>query len=318
MAQVGGGQMILKKLISVSFILLAIAVTQDHSGYAGSFLQNGPDARSIAMGNSLTASKNLNIPSYFNPAGVASISSKRASFSHQLLSLDRRQSIVSLSTPLPPIGGISVGWIGGGVNNIDGRDLTGRQTEQLKASENIFFISFGIAPIKHLMIGGSVKLLQNQLPNIDSTLTGNGVGFDFGVLYDINKNFSIGFAVKNINSAYSWSNKFSQELGLSYKDKFPIQLRFGSEYRVNSLIWASDIGAYFNNSNFVDYDYRIGAEYIFLDNYFFRAGYRKNKFAFGVGLKYSQYNNFISLIDYTIVIEPVTSPTHVISYAINF
>ena len=290
---------------------------QDHAGYAGNFFNNGTDARSIAMGNALTAGTNSSFPAYFNPAGVASTSNRKLLFTNQFLSLDRSQSIISFTAPLPPIGGISVGWIRAGVNDIDGRDLVGNHTDNLSASENAFLISFGIALAKHIQLGGTVKILQNQLPNIDGNINGNGVGFDFGVIYNINTNINFALVVKDINSAYQWSNKLTDDLGRVYKDKFPIQIRSGVQYKINSLIVVGDIGSYITDSELLDLDYRIGTEYSF-NNYFFRTGYRNDRLSFGAGLMYKQFDKFSSLIDYAVVIEPVASLAHIISYAIIF
>ena len=307
-----------QKIITLSLILIAFIVGQDYSGYAGNYFHNGTDARSIAMGNGLTAGTDLSFPAYFNPAGVASASNRKLLFTHQFLSLDRRQSIISFTTPLPPIGGISVGWIGAGVNGIDGRGLAGIHTDELSATENAFLISFGIAPIQHLQFGGTVKILQNQLPNIDGNIIGKGVGFDFGAHYNFNANINFAFVIKNINSAYQWSNKLTDDLGRVYKDKFPIQIRSGIQYKISSLIIVGDVGSYFVDNELLGLDYRIGTEYIYNSSYYFRAGYRNDRPAFGVGFKYHQFDKFTSLIDYALVIEPVARLTHVISYAINF
>lgn len=306
-----------KNNIIIFLILLTFITAQDYSGFAGNYFHNGTDARSIAMGNALTAGTGLNFPAYFNPAGVASVSNRKLLFTHQFLSLDRRQSVISFTTPLPPIGGISIGWIGTGVNNIDGRDLAGVHTDDLAATENAFLISFGIAPIQHLQFGGTLKILQNQLPNIDGNIVGNGVGFDFGVLYNFNDNLNFAIVAKNINAGYQWSNKLTDDLGRIYKDQFPLQIRAGVQYKINSIIIVGDLGTYFSGNDYLGLDYRIGTEYIY-NNYFLRAGYRNDRLAFGVGFKYHQFDKFTSLLDYAVVVEPVAGLTHVISYAINF
>jgi len=307
-----------KTISLLLLILTSFTIAQDYSGYAGNYLQNGIDAKSIAMGNALTAGTDLNYPAYFNPAGVASVSNKKLLFTHQFLSLDRRQSVISFTTPLPPIGGISVGWIGAGVNDIDGRDLSGRHTEKLNASENAFLISFGLAPVKQLQFGGTVKIMQNQLPNVDSTIVGKGVGFDFGVAYNFNDNLNFAFVIKNIRSGYQWSNKLTDDLGRVYKDKFPIQIRTGVQYRMKSMVIVGDVGSHITDNKILDFDYKIGAEYTYKNNYHFRTGFRNDRISFGVGFKYLKFDKFTSLIDFATVVEPVAGLTHIISYAVNF
>ena len=309
--------MMSKIYITLFLILTTFITAQDYSGFAGNYFHNGTDARSIAMGNALTAGTDLNYPAYFNPAGVASVSNRKLLFTHQFLSLDRRQSVISFTTPLPPVGGISVGWIGAGVNSIDGRDLAGVHTDDLSTNENVFLISFGIAPIQHLQFGGTLKILQNQLPNNDGNIIGNGVGFDFGVLYNFDDNLNLAIVAKNINASYQWSNKLTDDLGRTYKDQFPLQIRSGVQYKINSIIIVGDLGTYFSGKDYLGLDYRIGTEYIY-NNYYLRAGYRNDRMSFGVGFKYRQFDKFTSLLDYAVVVEPVAGLTHVISYAINF
>ncbi len=307
-----------KNNITLFLILTTFITAQDYSGYAGNYFHNGTDARSIAMGNALSAGTDLNYPAYLNPAGVASVSNKKLLFTHQFLSLDRRQSVISFTTPLPPVGGISIGWISAGVNGIDGRNLAGVHTNDLNATEDAFLISFGIAPVQHLQFGGTLKILQNQLPNIDGNIIGKGVGFDFGILYNFKANINFAFVIKNINSAYQWSNKLTDDLGRIYKDQFPIQIRTGVQYKINSIIIVGDIGSYLADNELLGLDYRIGTEYTYNNSYFLRTGYRNDRLAFGIGFKYHQFNKFTSLIDYAFVIEPVAGLVHVISYAINF
>lgn len=307
-----------KKNITLFLILTTFIIAQDYSGLAGNYFHNGIGARSIAMGNALTAGTELYYPAYFNPAAVASASNKKLLITHQFLSLDRRLSVISFTTPLPPVGGISIGWIGVGVKDIDGRNLAGVHTDDLYATENAFLISFGIVPIQQLQFGGTLKILQNQLPNIDGNIIGKGVGFDFGILYNFNANLNFAFVVKNINSAYHWSNELTDDLGRNYKDKFPLQFITGVQYKINTIIIVGDVGSYLAENELLGLDYRIGTEYTYNNNFSLRTGYRNNRLAFGVGFKYDQFDKFTSLIDYAIVIEPVTSLTHVISYAINF
>ena len=183
------------KKVLYPILVLSFLFAQDHAGYSGNFLENGINARSIALGSAFTASSEVQFPAYFNPASTANVDAKKLQFSHQFLTLDRRQSAIGVALPLPPIGGISVGWVGSGVSDIQSRDLAGNKGEVLSASEDVFLISFGVAPTQKIMIGGSVKLLNNKLPNLSGNISGTGIGFDFGAIYLLKQNLNIGFPV---------------------------------------------------------------------------------------------------------------------------
>jgi len=308
----------IRNILLILILAMSFLFSQDFAGYAGSHFRNGPDARSIAMGNALSAGTDLNYPAYFNPAGVATAKGRKVLFAHQFMTLDRRQSLISFTTPLPPAGGVSVGWISTGVKNIDGRDVEGRRTNIFSTSENGFLISFGLAPFKQFQMGGTVKILQSQLPTGDKTIIGTGIGFDFGILYQLQRNLNFAFVIKNLNSAYQWTNKQSEELSKQYKDEFPYQLRTGIQYGIKSIILVADFGVFFIDGEYLNYDYRLGVEYIFEKNYFIRSGLQGNKFAVGIGLKHYQFDKFTSNFDYAFVLEPGSNLKHVISYAINF
>lgn len=292
--------------------------SQDHAGYAGSFTENGNDARSVAMGSALTAGTRMNFPAYYNPSLVASLKNKRILFSHQFLTLDRRQSTIGVSLPLPPIGGISVGWIGSGVNDIQSRDLAGNKGNVLSAAEDMIMISFGIAPVKKLAIGGTVKILNNRLPILNGNISASGIGFDFGANYHIIPKLNLGIVLKNLNASYQWSNEIEENLNRTYEDQFPVQLRTGIEYAATNFTIVGDAGAYFINQEYLDSNFRLGIEYILLQNYFFRGGYRDGKFSMGIGLELEQFKNTTAFIDYAIVIENIGGLTHILSYALNF
>ena len=63
---------------------------------------------------------------------------------------------------------------------------------------------------------------------------------------------------------------------------------------------------------------RIGVEYGFLEQYFFRGGFGNGRFAFGFGYEYGLFNSRDSHIDYSFSLDWVTQSAHTISYAYHF
>jgi hypothetical protein len=182
----------------------------------------------------------------------------------------------------------------------------------------MFIISFGVSPINKLAVGGSVKILQNRLPNLEGNISGNGVGFDLGAIYNFNEDLGFALVVQNINSAYQWSNKIDADLGRVYKDKFPTQIRTGAKYQYKNILVTGDVGSYFLDKEYLDFDYRFGSEYNLMKKYFIRAGYRNNRVIFGLGLALQQFNKISSNFDYALILEPVGGISNVITYAISF
>ena len=63
---------------------------------------------------------------------------------------------------------------------------------------------------------------------------------------------------------------------------------------------------------------RIGVEYGFLEQYFFRGGFGNDRFAFGFGYEYSLIKTSDSHIDYSFSLDWATQSSHTISYAYQF
>ena len=79
-----------------------------------------------------------------------------------------------------------------------------------------------------------------------------------------------------------------------------------------------DIGIYFIDKEYLDFNYRIGVEYVLMENYYLRGGFRDDRLSFGIGLKQNQFKKIISNFDYALVIEPIGGLSHAISYAVIF
>ena len=242
-------------------------------GYAGAFLRMGLSARAKAMGDAFTAMPMGAVSAIYNPALLPHLQHRHALLSSALLPLDRRLDFVGYAQPLQPKvhgdedegvpikAGFSLAWVHAGVNNIDGRDLSGNHTGYFSYSEHAFYLSFSLSPLEFFSIGLSGKILYNRFPNMtleDKALTSSGFGLDFGACLRPTSDLTIGLAVRDQMSKYTWNTDKVWERGTSSTDKFPTVTRVGISYRLPNRIFI--IAADIEDCKEQDPRYHIGAE----------------------------------------------------------
>ncbi len=289
------------------------AMTGDNGGYAGSFLRMGLGARALAMGNSGVADSENGFASYYNPAGLSYLKEKHLSLTYYFLSLDRQLHYMGVAFPLKPTAGIAVGWMHAGVSNIQGRTFTGEPDEIYNTGENVIYLSFSNAFQPWFSIGLNFKILQHQLVE----LTGNGLGFDIGIILKPLDRITLGIQLKDIGAGYTWNTQdLFNEYGGNYTDTFPQILKIGLAYKYESLFtFSGDVE--FSDKD--DYRVHFGGEYLFNDILFLRMGMDNINPTFGAGLEYGFIKNIQTRIDYSALIGLVgEGHTHVFSWEFKF
>jgi hypothetical protein len=251
----------------------SISLAQD-GGYAGAYSRLGFGARGMGMGNAMTAVSDGDLQTYYNPALAAFASNHDVSASYDVLSLDRSLNFLSYTQSLPPTAGFSFGLINSGVSNIDGRDGDGVPTGPLTTTEDQVYLAFANRMTDRFSVGGAIKLYYGKLYD---QITSTTVGFDIGVYYQLTEQLSIGGALQDIGSKYSWnSQSLYQENGTTQTDDFPTLRRIGASYDLDHhLILAAD---YENSSDGSDV-MRFGGEYRFVQYFTVRAGIDRVEFS---------------------------------------
>ena len=305
--------------IVTTFILVSIVIGQDWGGQSGGFLRMGMTAKAVSMGGGFTAELDQSFPVFHNPAWSAFLAKRHFGSSYTNLTLDRRLAATSFAMALPPTAGIGLAWVYGGVNNIQGRYSTGMKSSKMQTGENALMITFAQRLVPWLAIGANFKILRYDLPITESDqLSGSGIGFDIGLLIKTGKNNTVGIMVQDLSSNYQWDTNELYTQGGPYKEEFPTIYRVGSRYNNKGLIIVGDLGLITDYDSYSGVLPRVGVEYSFLDQYFFRGGYGNGRMAFGVGYEYGLFKPRDSHIDYAFSLDWVSQTAHTISYAFNF
>ena len=307
------------KKILVIFILVSSIFSQDWGSQSGGFLRMGTTARSIAMGSGFTAELDKGFPNFHNPAWSAFLIQRHFGSSYSNLTFDRRLASTSIAFALPPTAGVGLAWVYGGVNNIQGRYSTGMKSTKMQTGENALIITFAQRIVPWIAVGTNFKILRYDLPITESDqISGSGIGFDIGILVKTGTYTTLGIMIQDINSNYQWDTNEVYAQGGPYKELFPTIYRVGSRYNNKGLIIVGDMGIITDHKTYTGLQPRLGVEYSFLDQYFFRGGYGNGRISFGLGYQYELFKNKDSQIDYAFSLDWVAQPTHTISYAYNF
>jgi len=299
-----------------------LSIAADYAGYSGSFLRMGTSARSLAMGSGFTAEIDQGFSAYHNPASVAFLNKRQLAFSHHALNLDRRLMMSSISTGIPPTAGLGVAWVSSGVDNIQGRSTSGKETQTLSTSEDAIFISFAQRITPWLALGINVKILNHQLPMNESELAGKGTGFDIGFMVLPEEKLRFAFMIQDLNTNYHWNTgQVFEGEGRIYKESFPTMYRLGTTFTFQRIYFVGDIGVVANQDDILGMTMRFGGEYHISENYFIRGGFGNSQFSLGAGLNFTFLNLNDAFFDYAVVIEPHSvsqGMIHVFTYAFNF
>ena len=292
------------------------------AGTPGAFSRLGFGARGMGMGNALTAVKDGDISSFYNPASTPFLSDRVVSVSYGLLSLDRSLNTLSYSQAVRPTAGFSIGIINAGVRKIDGRDADGFQTEEYYTSENQFSFSFANQISKYVSLGIGLKIYYYRLfEKVSST----NLGIDLGTMIRLTNEVTLGIAVVDIGSKYKWDTSVLYgELGNSTTELFPLLRKIGLSYSFPDTTGLISLEA--ENSNRNTTIIRTGGELKLGDQFTIRAGldhwdtkqYHQAAPTFGFTLR-TNISVFTPAVNYAYVIEPYgLFGMHVISLSTRF
>ncbi len=260
------------KFVSLAAILAVSLSSSLNAGSVGStggqFLKLGVGARAVALGESFVAVADDASSVFWNPAGLARLTSKELSASHSTYVQDVNYESISYAHPLKK------GAIGAGANYLymGGIERRGKD-ESLQgsfgASDFNFSLSYASPLIRNpkmatesarrILGGVTIKMVRQQIDSFSA----NAVAMDLGLITPVrNTRFTFGIAVQNLGSDIKFQDQSyplprTFRMGLSWlAPKAPVMVTGGlSLPRDNSL------------------SYQLGAEYWPVQSFALRSGY---------------------------------------------
>lgn len=293
----------------------ALASDYTKTGSVGAqFLKIGVGSRYLGLGEASVAVVDDAYSMYWNPAGLANISSSNITFTNVDWITDVVLNYVSFATRVDEVGvfGFSATLMTMGdmeITTVDQPDGTG---EMFDASSFALSAGFARNLTTRLAFGGSIKYVYEKIYNESA----GGFAFDFGTqLRTGYKSLRIGMNISNLGAEMKFSGpdllenldmaSGSTPKGAVEVDGYdlPLTFRLGIAFDLvdnvdNRLTMA--VEAKHPNDN--EQQASLGTEYCFQQKYFLRSGYKLNYveqgLTFGGGIHTSLGDKTNLVIDY--------------------
>lgn len=276
----------IKRSLSIVLIILPFLVlnasSNEEGGVPGAYLSWGAGVRALGMGRAYVGLSENASSVYWNSAGLPQARGREINTQYSMLWEDTHYGFLSFITPL------NIGWkegsIGIGIVNLTsaGYEKTDLYNNLLQEDANDIettgIISYGIKLMPTLNIGAGIKIVNQNVDVYSDT----GFGGDIGLLYKPKSKYS--FIDKRVSIGVNVQNIIQPKLKLKKTtEKFPIDFKMGLAYRIipDKLLFVGDI----NKNKYISYNMNVGTEYMFNDMFSLRAGYNKNEFTGGIGVK---------------------------------
>ncbi len=306
-------------LLSVLFLLSSCAAAfaeEGKGGHAGAFLQLSVQARAAGMGGAFVGLSDDASAPLSNPAGSFQTRTRTVVATHRKMTLDRRLNWVGFSLPVRDEASVGFNWINVSVGELYERDDRGELGQEISDYQNAVSFNFSRRMAEQILVGLNIKYIQHNLAN----LSAYGVGFDFGILVlPVNK-LKLGFAAQNVGMKYTWASggywKKFDELGTSSKDQFPVNFKVGGSWAEfeNRLLGSVEV----EKNAHLDPEFKIGAEYRFVEAVAGRLGLDNGSPTFGIGIRHT-FNDFNFGLDYAYLSgEAGLDADHIVSIECSF
>ncbi|MFH0881776.1 MAG: PorV/PorQ family protein [bacterium] len=283
----------------LAVLMLAVAGEGVHAqnvNYAGTsaanFLKISPITRNSAMGDAPLSSGSGAGGVMFNPASIAGMSEGSITISSMKWLVDTRVSYLAASYPLSPVSTVAVDIDYFGTGDIDEttiaeQDGTGRV---FNASDLMIGATFAAKLTDRFSAGGKVKVINENLSQAQATAFAVDIGSTFRT--NFLNNLEMNFVLSNFGSKLQFNGRdlevlytvpdspTGKEVPARMKTEsweLPLLFRLGVEtnvFQTNQM----RLHLVYQLLDSRDYEARhlIGAEYVYDDFVYLRAGYKAN------------------------------------------
>ncbi|MBU2447157.1 MAG: PorV/PorQ family protein [Bacteroidetes bacterium] len=289
----------LKIYIKICLLILVIFSSANEL-FAGGDKRNGTagaqellipvGARGLALNGTNIADVEGIEAIYYNPAGLGfSKNSAQVMFSQMNYIADIGVSYAALAANFGSFGSLAFS-----IKSVDFGDIPVTTVEAPEGTGSHFsptFVTLGVtysnALTDRIRVGVNVKLISEKIIRTSST----GVAFDAGVQYSGIANISglkLGVVLKNLGPPMKFDGpdllRRADDVSASRGEQFykidaagfelPSQLELGLAYERTFMgSYKAIISTAYQNNNFANDEYKIGAEFNFNDFFYLRGGY---------------------------------------------
>ncbi len=219
------------------------------------FLRLGQGPRSAALGESYTSLAEDASAIYWNPAGLARVSSCQFAASHQQWFTGITDEVGHAAFPLGP-GALGIGLVYSGDRGFEGWTEENEPDGTFSTWSTAFSAGYGMTILGKYQVGATVEGLMEDL----GAARGTGGAVDFGFIGHPLTGLGVGFAARHLGAV-------SYE---SVTEKLPTEFAAGANYSVAGFTGTVDVAVPLAD----DPNVRLGVEYAPIKEAALRIGYR--------------------------------------------
>lgn len=257
----------LKKILpGILFLLISANFIYSQTNTTYNFLRLDVGARASSLSGSFTAMENDVNVIFYNPAGIATLKDKQASVGFYKYLLDINSGNAAYVQKYNDIGYIGAGIQYINYGSFDRYDINSNNTGTFGASDIALSLGYGNV-YDNLFYGGNVKFIYSSYDSYKST----AVAVDLGAMYKVQKAMmTIGVSLMNLGTQISAYQ--------DYKEKLPLDLRFGVTKKLENSPLTLNVGFYSLNESYDKFFDRFknvtaGGEIEISQNINLRVGY---------------------------------------------
>lgn len=257
----------LKKILpGILFLLISANFIYSQTNTTYNFLRLDVGARASSLSGSFTAMENDVNVIFYNPAGIATLKDKQASVGFYKYLLDINSGNAAYVQKYKDIGYIGAGIQYINYGSFDRYDINSNNTGTFGASDIALSLGYGNV-YDNLYYGGNIKFIYSSYDSYKST----AVAVDLGAMYKVQKAMmTIGVSLMNLGTQISAYQ--------DYKEKLPLDLRFGVTKKLENSPLTLNVGFYSLNESYDKFFDRFknvtaGGEIEISQNINLRVGY---------------------------------------------
>ncbi len=288
------------RTIFVCFFGVACGFGPAAAGDAGieSPFAAGAGARALGLGGAFTSLANDASAVFYNPSGLSRLPHQEITGMHMTLFEGTIYDYLGWVYPTPTMGGFGIAYLRIGTQDIVRREEY-RELGSFDYSYSQFLLSYGRQLKGGLSAGASLKIVNQSL----DPYSDYGLGLDFGMMARLTRHVQAGLMARDIIPATLELR--SQEDTVRIADigeTLPVTLAGGVALTSIALRRDMSLTAAFELEKTENRSAKLhaGAELLLKEAYGIRAGYDRDNFSFGVGLRYDRlhFDYAYKLMDY--------------------
>ena len=232
------------------------------------FLRNESSSRAAGLGGSFVSFANDPNIIFYNPAGLATVDTRIASFGFLKHLMDVNAGYVSYVQPLD----LFSGYVGAGIQyynygGFDELNEVGEKTGDFSAGDIALSLGYARKNENNFCYGLNVKLIYSSIASMSSAALAGDIALFYSIPSD---EINIGFSIQNFGVGLKTYNGFSEEL--------PLDIKVGISKKLEHLPLNINLNFHHLNFSYNDFlerfkAFSVGGEFTLSQYLKLRVGY---------------------------------------------